>query len=89
MSSKPDRSVRPKGPPSGQRPARPGAPRASARDVRRTRQILAMGIVALGLIAAVAFVLVSQAQQPALAADRHALGKADAPVTVTEWSDYQ
>lgn len=70
-----------------------GARRASDRQPRRrARQMLAAGAVALALIIVVALVAATQlAQQqgaPSLQPDRHAKGSPQAPVTITEWSDF-
>ncbi len=88
-------------PPRGASPgaggARPPAPqpahaRAPKPRPNRTRQFIAAGVVAAVLVAVVAFVLLSQPRQQdagTLAPERHALGKPQAPVTITEWSDFQ
>jgi hypothetical protein len=68
------------------------APKPSSRRPIRNRQIVAVGLVAAALVAAIAFVVATQANQPggvSLAPDRHFLGNASAPVTITEWSDFQ
>ena len=89
------REARSVGGAAGRGPAaarRPLPARAARRGPNRRRQLLAAGVVAVALVAAVALAFATQAKEPsvgALAADRHALGKAGAPVTITEWSDFQ
>jgi hypothetical protein len=72
---------------------RGAAPRSNAARLaasRRKRQLVAVGSIVGSLVLALAIVLLSQ-QPPAAtgAPDRHSIGKPDAPVTITEWSDFQ
>jgi len=89
------RAVRAAGGSAGRDPGAAGRlqpARAARRGPNRRRQFLAAGVVAVALLVTVAFVFITQAKEPsvgALAPDRHALGKASAPVTITEWSDFQ
>lgn len=61
---------------------------AARRRVWPTRWLL-LGAVAVALVAAVALAVSQGSGGTALAAERHALGDAKAPVTVLEWADFQ
>ncbi len=88
MSSKQSRPAGGKGPPAS-RPDPGGRRRPSSRQAGRVRQLAALGAVGVVLVAVVAYVVLSQPQTTGLVADRHAIGRPDAPVVVTEWSDFQ
>ncbi len=88
MSSKQSRPAPGKGEPAG-RPGAGGRRRPGNRQSSRARQAVALGAVGVVLAAVVAFVLLSQPKGQGLVADRHALGRPDAPVVVSEWSDFQ
>lgn len=84
-------------PRAGDRPApksdsRGAMRRASAATARtrRKRQYIAVGSVIASLIFALAIVLLNQSGASAPAdPNRRTIGKPEAPVLITEWSDFQ
>lgn len=64
--------------------------RQRAADARRKRQFVAVGSVIASLIFALAIVLISQPGAGSSSnAERRTIGNPNAPVLITEWSDFQ
>jgi hypothetical protein len=67
-------------------------PSSASDGARRKRQFVAIGSVIASLIFALAIVIVSQPSAATPSSpnpDRRTIGKPEAPVLITEWSDFQ